>query len=565
MDENSIPWILNHIDCFVSQSRGNESVTEVSLYPYYSIDDQDDEAWDKVGQAIGNLQALGKLHIRTPNYLNDDDDKVVPFAKWETLARILSHIRQKIGVVLELKAETCPFNARNAILTIYNNAFHVPTLRVEDSRSFAQAIHGHPTITSFEGGDTVPYEASDALYSALATLPALESLRLSNHGLHTQLEDESALANPESLTELLRIPSLRSVCFEDFHFTGALCKATANGLMESTAMTKLDFIECSFPDGVLIGTLAAALPSNSTLRELTFEVLVSDDDPGARVDWSPIFLALGKNTGLKRLSIDGLGSIDESLCTAIQNGLGTNVALEHLKLKQVGMRKDEFALWCRALSFLCTNKAIKSLIVHVLEYYATTSFVSGFCSRIAAALEENASLESLSVQSLSTSKFKAEDYISLITALQHNKTLKTMQFYSLGRLQLTADEEKQIAALLKKNYGLESLPNIEMEKLMGDVGTILLLNKAGRRYLVEDGSSISKGIEVLSILHDDINCVFLHLLENPRLCDRSAVEMVTACESNGRSLNPTTSRDGGGGKREQTRALTGKESRRRLA
>jgi hypothetical protein len=51
-------------------------VTEVSLYPLYSIDDQDDDAWDKVGQAIGNLQALGKLHIRTPNYLNVDDDNI---------------------------------------------------------------------------------------------------------------------------------------------------------------------------------------------------------------------------------------------------------------------------------------------------------------------------------------------------------------------------------------------------------------------------------------------------------------------------------------------------------
>jgi hypothetical protein len=41
---------------------------------------------------------------------------------------------------------------------------------------------------------------------------------------------------------------------------------------------------------------------------------------------------------------------------------------------------------------------------------------------------------------------------------------------------------------------------------------------------VQDGSSISKGVVVLSV-NDDINSVFLHLLENPRLCDRSAVEI----------------------------------------
>jgi hypothetical protein len=98
----------------------------------------------------------------------------------------------------------------------------------------------------------------------------------------------------------------------------------------------------------------------------------------------------------------------------------------------------------------------------------------------------------------------------------------------------------------------------------GEVGAILRLNEAGRRYLIEDGSSISKGVKVLSRVNTNINCIFLHLLENPRLCDRSAVEMVTAGESNGsRSTNPAGS--SGGGKREQASAHTGKESRRRLA
>jgi hypothetical protein len=157
------------------------------------------------------------------------------------------------------------------------------------------------------------------------------------------------LANPESLTELLRIPSLRSVCFHRFYFTRALCHTMANAFMKCTGDTKFEFIECSFPDGecatmlgngysrnssvsciavtspfdeVLIGALSAALPSNSTLQELSFGVLVYDDDPGARVFWPPICFALRKN---------------ESLYKAIQNGLGTNVTLEHLKLKQVGV------------------------------------------------------------------------------------------------------------------------------------------------------------------------------------------------------------------------------------
>jgi hypothetical protein len=87
----------------------------------------------------------------------------------------------------------------------------------------------------------IPEESMDALYSALATLPALESLIFCNTGRHARPEDESAIANHESLTELLRVPSLRSVWFDYFSFTPALCQATAHALMKGTAVTKLDF------------------------------------------------------------------------------------------------------------------------------------------------------------------------------------------------------------------------------------------------------------------------------------------------------------------------------------
>jgi hypothetical protein len=68
------------------------------------------------------------------------------------------------------------------------------------------------------------------------------------------------------------------------------------------------------------------------------------------------------------------------------------------------------------------------------------------------------------------------------------------------------------------------------------------LNEAGRRYLIEDGSSISKGVEVLSRVSNDINCIFLHLLENPTLCDRDATKIVSTSESTiSRTTNPTVS------------------------
>jgi hypothetical protein len=62
LDDDTIPLILKHIDYFVSQSQGNQSVETLTLCPY-SVDGHDDVFWDKVGQAVGNLQELEVLRI----------------------------------------------------------------------------------------------------------------------------------------------------------------------------------------------------------------------------------------------------------------------------------------------------------------------------------------------------------------------------------------------------------------------------------------------------------------------------------------------------------------------
>jgi hypothetical protein len=104
---------------------------------------------------------------------------------------------------------------------------------------FARAIGGHPTITSFEDNGRFPYESLDTLFSTLTTLPDLESITLG--APEVRQADESTLAHPDSLTELLRVPTLRFVRFKDFCFTCALNQSTANALIEGTALTMLEF------------------------------------------------------------------------------------------------------------------------------------------------------------------------------------------------------------------------------------------------------------------------------------------------------------------------------------
>jgi hypothetical protein len=548
LDEASIPWVLNHVDCFVNQSRGNVSVETLFLCPF-PVDDQDYEVWDKVGRAVSNLKTLKRLCIA--GYDLDDDDEDLLILDWEIVARILRYVRQSITIDIT----------------------DVLACDAEEAGLFARVIHGHPTITSFVGGGNFSHESLDALYSALVTLPALESVLLC-----APPEDEITLAHPESLAELLRLPTLRSVDFSEFYFTPALCQATANALMEGTAITNLKFRDCSFSaegcaailakglsrntsvssievtqliNQALNGALTAALSSNSTLRDLVLLGRRGDDGP----DLSPFLLALGKNTGIKTLTLGTFGSMDESLSTAMKDGLGMNETLENLELSE-RLCDENSAMWCRALSFLRTNKTLKSLAVN-LDNDVTKLCVSTLRNHIVAMLQENASLESLSIGKhwTTTNQIKAEEYFFLITALQHNTTLKFLNLKGRRSLTLTDDEDKQMAALLKKNYALERLPRINLKNRASDVGAILRLNAAGRRYLVQDGSSVSKGVEVLSRVNNSINCVFLHLLENPRLCDRSAVEKVSADE---------TADSGGGGKREQASAHRGRESRRRL-
>jgi hypothetical protein len=68
---------------------------------------------------------------------------------------------------------------------------------------------------------------------------------------------------------------------------------------------------------------------------------------------------------------------------------------------------------------------------------------------------------------------------------------------------------------------------------------------------------------VLRAVSNEINCVFCHRLENPRLCDRSAVE--ASSDSDSTDIGGSTSPVNPIGKREFGRAQNeGKESRRRL-
>jgi hypothetical protein len=118
---------------------------------------------------------------------------------------------------------------------------------------------------------------------------------------------------------------------------------------------------------------------------------------------------------------------------------------------------------------------------------------------------------------------RLEVYHAFVATIHPNVTLKTLRLHPSHAVDLYVDEDesKDLIPVLMKNCGLEAIPGLHHGAW--DIRSILRLNCSGRCYLVQDGASISKGDDVLSGIRNNINSVFLHLFENPRLCDRSAV------------------------------------------
>jgi hypothetical protein len=512
---------FNQADAFVNLSRGNKTVRRLILFPVTDTGDDASRAhryaiWDKIAEGIGNLQALREISIMHSHFVHAEWDVIVP--DWEILACILRRLRRGISIRL----------------CVHNN---VPLWDTETLPTFTGVIRGQAMITKFITGDGFPFRCIDILCSALLTLPALENVCFG------QLDGEGPVEGQplESMIKLLQSPHLRKVRFQSVDFTNTLSKAVAKALAGKSEITDLSFNSCSFAeaggaviasvlntnttmkcldfycetdDEVFYEVLAATLLSNSTLQNLALSTLGGSSS--SRL--SPLFLALQVNTGLTKLSIFGIKLSDEKLSRAMRLGLGKNSTLESLHLSCI-QNHNGTCLWREALSFLRTNTALKTLRMYFQPSVKKSHTVT-IRMEVQAMLRENESLETLA---MIHNNARFEDHLVFVAAIQPNTTLKSLQLLHLVGVNLCVDEDeiKHLIPVLQRNYGLENIPGLRHSS--ADIRSIFELNRAGRRYLVQDGSSISKGVDVLSGVSDDINAVFLHLLENPRLCDRSAV------------------------------------------
>jgi hypothetical protein len=156
-------------------------------------------------------------------------------------------------------------------------------------------------------------------------------------------------------------------------------------------------------------------------------------------------------------------------------------------------------------SFICDNTTLKPLTISI-EGDALDRHVATLFFDTVAMLEGNTTLGCLDIKSGSISP---DTYFSALERLQPSTILKTLRFSPvLGSMD--EEETNQVVSLVKKNY-----LSVSPRDTMGEVGTQLKLNQAGRRYLIEDKASIVKGVEVLIGVSDDLGCLFYHSFYTP--------------------------------------------------
>ena len=141
--------------------------------------------------------------------------------------------------------------------------------------------------------------------------------------------------------------------------------------------------------------------------------------------------------------------------------------------------------------------------------------------KILSGLKENDTIEEIDMPS-SSNEPKLE-----LAGLSGQKGLKRLRIGKCFAFNMDSMHDESILDSYRKNYFLEEC---DLEpwnpRPRNEAASILRLNKAGWRYLVENRSSRARGVAVLEAVIDDITCLYLHLQENPLLCDTQVTSTV---------------------------------------
>jgi hypothetical protein len=223
--------------------------------------------------------------------------------------------------------------------------------------------------------------------------------------------------------------------------------------------------------------------------------------------YAAFFEGLAQNTVMECLFIEDDLAIPLELYQALSTALFLNATLERLALKGRKIPKGS----CEALALgLAANSSLVSRTIITDEEDECTGVVE-----IVKAAQTNKKLMDIRL-----SCGDHDQQIVALNGLAGNTNLKTLTFRLNSPVHgVNEGSSDSLFAAAAKIYGLEDLQVHCDTEIKTRLDIILRLNRAGRRYLVEKNER-SLGVEVLTRVSDDLDCIFTHLLENPAVfCD----------------------------------------------
>ena len=195
-------------------------------------------------------------------------------------------------------------------------------------------------------------------------------------------------------------------------------------------------------------------------------------------------------------------------CKSLANIVSSNTCLETLELYECVFPTDGGRLFAHAL----INTTVREL--HVQH----TIHDGSFCEALLSSVPLNKSIETFSVhynfKDTSSENFRFDiDLIKNVTSQNGSIRFLTIRDTMNHRI-LDEKDVLELYSAVRESFTLECI-DIYGRQPFSD---ITRLNRAGRRYLLEDAASRLKCISVLAKVKNDLNCLYFHLRENPIVC-----------------------------------------------
>lgn len=470
--------------------------------------------------ALEDNKSITSLHMSI-----DDTDSLCILRRADATAffSCLSHIGRSVGALPHLEsiklslfrrfhfpAAACVFaNTRQISQLVIQQVQPISTLEEElCSESMILTLERHPCLESIECSDwPTTSTATRCLLRTLHTCEKLNSIVIRRTGVDNEHGDQTIL-HLSFLSPIFRMRALHTLSLENFCLSAPALDALVAALRNDIPLHVLELKNCSLPleREALAEAFGGALATNTHLRSLTLGGVHLTG-----VFYNGLRRSLATNGSLESLDLENT-NVDEADMAGFERALGSlslNTGLIELVLP---MTEWNAALAGTVKRSVAAHSKLQSLTIHG----AGSSLDDSILSLMVDFILRSSSLENLVIW-VAKEVQAGEGFGRLVDALLSSKLISV----ELWGWKVDDDAGRRVVEMARNNYCLNSLRVGMNDRDTRDLlRSYLALNQAGRSYLVTNPGNRSLGVDVLASVTSDLNCLYLHLRENPLLCKR---------------------------------------------